>query len=76
MVDKKVSREIRKQVKLRTNSMSRELKEMVKEMVKPATATLRQDILSDLWACNKKVVDGKWYIELSQAVEVIGGSNE
>ena len=30
MVDKKVSREIRKQIKRSTNSMSKELKEMVK----------------------------------------------
>jgi len=37
-------------------------------------AEIRQDIISDLWACRKKVVDGKWYIELSQAVKII--SNE
>ena len=53
--------------------MSKELKKVVKEMVKPANELLREDIISDLWACRKKVVDGKWYIELSQAVKVIGG---
>ena len=53
--------------------MSKELKKVVKEMIKPANETLRESILSDLWAANKKVVDGKWYIELSQAVKIIGG---
>jgi len=41
---------------------------------KKNTTNLREDILSDLWAANKKGVDGKWYIELSQAVKII--SNE
>tara|TARA_R110001583_G_scaffold4582_2_gene26268 strand:+ start:467 stop:733 length:267 start_codon:yes stop_codon:yes gene_type:complete len=36
---------------------------------------MREDILSDIWSANKKVVDGKWYIELSQVCEIIGGSN-
>lgn len=69
-------REINRQVRKRTRLMSIQMKKNVKEMVKPTTENLRQDIISDLWACRKKVVDGKWYIELSQAVEVIGGSNE
>ena len=53
--------------------MSKELKKVVKKMVKPTMPSIREDILSDLWAANKKVVDGKWYIELSQAVKIIGG---
>ena len=53
--------------------MSKELKKVVKKMVEPTTETLRESIISDLWACRKKVVEGKWYIELSQAVKVIGG---
>ena len=36
---------------------------------------VREEILSDIWAANKKVVDGKWYVELSQVAEIIGGSN-
>ena len=36
---------------------------------------MRESILSDIWAANKKVVDGKWYVELSQVAEIIGGSN-
>tara|TARA_B100001094_G_scaffold289806_1_gene306965 strand:+ start:429 stop:635 length:207 start_codon:yes stop_codon:yes gene_type:complete len=39
-------------------------------------ANIREDILSDIWAANKKVVDGKWYVELSQVAEIIGGSND
>lgn len=36
---------------------------------------MRESILSDIWAANKKVVDGKWYVELSQVAEIIGGDN-
>ena len=36
---------------------------------------VRQEILSDVWAANKRVVDGKWYVELSQVAEIIGGSD-
>ena len=36
---------------------------------------MRESILSDIWAANKKVVNGKWYVELSQVAEIIGGEN-
>ena len=36
---------------------------------------MRESILSDIWAANKKVVNGKWYVELSQVAEIIGGDN-
>ena len=36
---------------------------------------MRDAILSDIWAANKRVVDGKWYVELSQIAEIIGGEN-
>ena len=36
---------------------------------------VREEILSDIWAANKKVVNGKWYVELSQVAEIIGGDN-
>ena len=42
---------------------------------KPTSTNIREDILSDIWAANKKVVDGKWYVELSQVAEIIGGSD-
>ena len=37
--------------------------------------SIRENILSDVWAANKRVVDGKWYVELSQVAEIIGGDN-
>ncbi len=38
-----------------------------------APADLRTNILNDIWAANKKVVDGKWYVELAQVCAIIGG---
>ena len=55
--------------------MSKESKQVVKEMVKPTNQNIREDILSDIWAANKKVVNGKWYVELSQVAEIIGGKH-
>ena len=36
---------------------------------------MRESILSDIWAANKTIVNGKWYVELSQVAEIIGGDN-
>jgi hypothetical protein len=45
-----------------------------REINKPTKPiNVREDILSDVWAANKKVIDGKWYVELSQVAEIIGG---
>ena len=46
-----------------------------REINKPTSTNIREEILSDVWAANKKVVDGKWYVELSQVAEIIGGSD-
>ncbi len=46
-----------------------------REINKPTNQNIREEILSDVWAANKKVVDGKWYVELSQVAEIIGGKN-
>ncbi len=35
----------------------------------------REEILSEIWAANKKLIDGKWYVELSEVAEILG-SNE
>ena len=35
----------------------------------------REEILSEIWAANKRVIDGKWYVELSEVAEILG-SNE
>jgi len=46
-----------------------------REIKEPVHTNIRESILSDIWAANKKVVDGKWYVELSQVAKIIGGSN-
>ena len=35
----------------------------------------REEILSEIWAANKKLIDGKWYVCLSEVAEILG-SNE
>jgi len=47
--------------------MSKKVKEVV------VKESIRENILSDIWSANKKVVDGKWYVELSQVAEIITG---
>ena len=34
--------------------------------------TDREEILSEIWKANKKMIDGKWYVELSEITEIIG----
>jgi len=34
--------------------------------------TDREEILSEVWAADKKLIDGKWYVELSEVAEIIG----
>ena len=46
-----------------------------REIKEPTSTNIREDILSDIWAANKKVVNGKWYVELSQVAEIIGGND-
>ena len=48
----------------------------VRPSKKDLAMALREDIISDIWSANKKVVDGKWYVELSQVCEIIGGSHD
>ena len=33
----------------------------------------REEMLSEIWAANKKLIDGKWYVELSQVAEIVTG---
>ena len=35
----------------------------------------REEILSEIWAADKKLIDGKWYVCLSDVCEILG-SNE
>jgi GH43 family beta-xylosidase len=32
----------------------------------------REEILSEVWAAKKKLIDGKWYVELSEVANIIG----
>ena len=32
----------------------------------------REEILSEIWGAKKKLIDGKWYVELSEVAEIIG----
>ena len=34
--------------------------------------TDREEILSEVWGAKKKLIDGKWYVELSEVAEIIG----
>jgi|TARA_A100001201_G_scaffold853_3_gene2254 hypothetical protein len=35
-------------------------------------ASIRSEILDEIWAANKKVVDGKWYVSLTDVCEILG----
>ena len=32
----------------------------------------REEILAEVWGAEKKLIDGKWYVELSEVAEIIG----
>jgi len=34
---------------------------------------LRKEIADDLWAANKKLVDGKWYVPISDVLKIVNG---
>ena len=34
--------------------------------------TDREEILSEVWGAKKKLIDGKWFVELSEVAEIIG----
>ena len=34
--------------------------------------TDREEILSEVWGAKKKLIDGKWYVELSEVAAIIG----
>ena len=36
---------------------------------------IRESILSDIWAANKTVHNGKWYVELSEICNIIGADH-
>ena len=64
-------REVNREVKKSIRKMNKQLK--VRPSKIEQVIDLREEILNDIWACNKKVVDGKWYVELSQVCDIVGG---
>ena len=54
---------------------SKELKKVIKEMVKPTmaqTAISRSEILDEIWAAQKHIKDGEWYVRLSDVCAILG----
>jgi hypothetical protein len=47
--------------------------EIVEIEGKDEDINVREDVLSDIWAANKTLHKGKWYVELSKVAEIIGG---
>ena len=47
-------------------------KEMEQEHLGRLGQTDREEILSEIWGAKKKLIDGKWYVELSEVAEIIG----
>ena len=37
---------------------------------------VRREVLNELWASNKITYNGKWYVQLSEVVNIIGDHNE
>ena len=54
------------------HSYGKKGKEMEQEHLGRLGQTDRETILSEVWAADKKLVDGKWYVELSEVAEIIG----
>ena len=47
-------------------------KEMEQEHLGRLGQSDREEILSEVWAAKKQMIDGKWYVELSEVAEIIG----
>jgi len=43
------------------------------EGVQAGPVDLRKEIADDIWAADKKLVDGKWYISISDVIKIIQG---
>ena len=54
------------------NNMTKLYMEDSKEHLGRLGQTDREEILSEVWGAEKKLIDGKWYVELSQVAEIIG----
>ncbi len=54
------------------HSYGKKGKEMEQEHLGRLGQTDREEILSEVWSAEKKLIDGKWYVELSEVAEIIG----
>ncbi len=60
-------KELSKGEKLRVNQPMRKVNNKVPEGFRE----IRSDILDEIWSAKKKLVDGKWYIELSEVCDIL-----
>ena len=44
----------------------------IKEPTKAQAAISRSEILDEIWAANKHVKDGEWYVRLSDVCAILG----
>ena len=54
---------------------SKELKKVIEKMVEPTRAQkaiTRSEILDEIWAANKTLKDGEWYVKLSDVCAILG----
>jgi hypothetical protein len=54
------------------NSYGKKRNGMEQEHLGKLGQTDREEILSEVWGAKKKLIDGKWYVELSEVAEIIG----
>jgi len=54
---------------------SKELKKVIEKMVEPTKAQQamsRSEILDEIWAAQKHIKDGDWYVRLSDVCAILG----
>jgi len=47
-------------------------KDMIKQSTNAQQAMSRSEILDEIWAANKHVKDGEWYVKLSDVCAILG----
>ena len=46
---------------------------MEQEHLSKISQSDREEILSEIWAADKRLIDGHWYVKLSDVAEIVGG---
>ena len=57
---------------LKEKTMTKLYMEDSKEHLGRLGQTDREEILAEVWGAKKKLIDGKWYVELSEVADIIG----